>query len=215
MDFLEKYGIKINNKELLLTALTHTSYANEHNCESYERLEFLGDSVLQLIVSEYLYSNYSLKEGEMSKKRASYVCEDALYEYEKKINYQSYIRVGKGQVNNVNETIIADVFEAILGTIYLDLGFEKTKDYVYQIVIPYIKENHPFLTDYKSALQEMTQMEKKTIEYILIKEDGPAHDKTFVVEARINGIIFGKGVGKSKKEAEQQAAKDAFKRQAR
>ena len=215
MDFLEKYGIELKNKELLLTALTHSSYANEHDCPSYERLEFLGDSVLQLIVSEYLYNNYDLKEGEMSKKRASFVCEDALYEYEKKIGYSKYIRVGHGQLSNINETIIADVFEAILGVIYLDLGFDTAKDYIYKIVIPYIKDNHSFLTDYKSALQEMTQMEKKTIDYILVKEEGPQHDKTFTVEARIDGMIFGKGIGKSKKDAEQQAAKDAFKRQAK
>ena len=215
MDFLDKYGIKINNKELLLTALTHSSYANEHNCLSYERLEFLGDSVLQLIVSEYLYNNYDLKEGEMSKKRASFVCEDALYEYEKNIGYSSYIRVGHGQLNNVNETIVADVFEAILGAIYLDLGFDTAKKYIYDIVIPYIKEDHSFLTDYKSRLQEMTQMEKKTIEYVLVSEEGPSHDKKFTVEARIDGMIFGKGIGRSKKEAEQEAAKDAFKRQAK
>ena len=215
MDFLRKYGININNKELLLTALTHSSYANEHNCSSYERLEFLGDSVLQVIVSEYLYNNYDLKEGEMSKKRASYVCEDALYEYEKNIGYSSYIRVGHGQLNNVNETIVADVFEAILGAIYLDLGFDVAKKYIYDIVVPYIKDNHVFLSDYKSRLQEMTQMEKKTIEYVLVSEEGPSHDKTFTVEARIDGMIFGKGIGRSKKEAEQEAAKDAFKRQAK
>ena len=215
MDFLDNYGINIKNKELLLTALTHSSYANEHNCSSYERLEFLGDSVLQVIVSEYLYNNYDLKEGEMSKKRASFVCEDALFEYEKKIGYSSFIRVGHGQLNNVNETIVADVFEAILGAIYLDLGFDIAKKYIYEIVVPYIKDNYIFLTDYKSRLQEMTQMEKKTIEYVLVSEEGPSHDKKFTVEARIDGMIFGKGVGKSKKDAEQEAAKDAFKRQAK
>ena len=215
MDFLLKFGIDINNKELLLNALTHSSYANEHDCISYERLEFLGDSVLQLIVSDYLYNNYDLKEGEMSKKRASFVCEDALYEYEKKVGYHSYIRVGHGQINNINETIIADVFEAILGAIYLDLGFDVAKKYIYEIVIPYIKDDHVFLTDYKSALQEMMQMDKKTIDYVLVNEEGPAHDKLFTVEAKVDGMIFGRGTGKSKKDAEQAAAKDAFKRQAK
>ena len=215
MNFLEKYNISIKNKELLLTALTHTSYAHEHNCESYERLEYLGDAVLQLIVSDYLYNNESLNEGDMSKKRASFVCEDALYEYSKDINYKPYIRVGNGQIYNVNETIVADIFEAILGTIYLDQGFDVAKRYVDETVIPHIKDNHPYLSDYKSALQEVTQMNKNTLEYVLINESGPAHDRTFTVEVRIDNVIFGRGTGKSKKEAEQKAAKDAFKKQAK
>ena len=215
MNFWDKYGIFINDKSLLLTALTHTSYANEHHCLSYERLEYLGDAVLQLIVSDYLYLNESISEGEMSKKRASFVCEDALYEYSKDIGYLPFVRVGHGQINNVNETILADIFEAILGAIYLDQGFEVAKNYVDIIVIPYIKKDHEFLTDYKSALQEMTQMNKKTLDYVLVKESGPAHNKLFEVEVRIDNIVFGKGCGKSKKEAEQHAAKDAFKRQAK
>lgn len=215
MDFLLKYGIDIKDKDMLLTSLTHSSYANEHDCPSYERLEFLGDSVLQLIVSEYLYLNEHLKEGEMSKKRAAFVCEDALYEYSKVINYESYIRVGKGQLGNVNETIIADVFEAILGCIYLDQGFEIAKKYIYDIVIPYIKIDHEFLFDYKSKLQEMMQMERKTLDYVLVSEEGPSHNKTFTVEVKVDGMIFGVGTGKTKKDAEQNAAKDAFKKQAK
>ena len=105
MNFLKKYNIDIEDKELLLTSLTHTSYANEHNVTSYERLEFLGDSVLQLIVSEYLYSNTSLKEGAMSKMRASFVCESALASYAKEIGYIPYIRVGYGQLHDINDTI--------------------------------------------------------------------------------------------------------------
>ena len=215
MNFLEKYNINIKNKELLLTAMTHTSYANEHNCDSYERLEYLGDAVLQLIVSDYLYNNENLDEGEMSKKRASFVCEDALFEYAKDINYKPFIRVGNGQIDNVNETIVADIFEAILGAIYLDQGFLVAKKYVETIVIPHIKKNHPYLSDYKSALQEMTQMKKNTLEYVLVNEVGPAHDRTFTVEVRIDDVIFGRGTGKSKKEAEQKAAKDAFRKQAK
>lgn len=215
MNFLEKYGINIQNKELLLTALTHTSYANEHNCPSYERLEFLGDAVLQLIVSEYLYEEEFLDEGEMSKKRASFVCEDALYEYAKDINYMPYIRVGHGQIDNVNETIISDIFEAILGSIYLDQGFNVAKKYIEEIVVPYIKKDYHFLSDYKSALQEMTQMNRKTLDYVLVSESGPAHDKTFEVVVKIDDMIFGRGIGKSKKEAEQKAAKDAFRKQAK
>jgi ribonuclease III len=215
MNFLEKYGIRINNKELLLTALTHTSYANEHNCESYERLEYLGDAVLQLIISEYLYINETEDEGEMSKKRASFVCEDALFEYAKDINYMPYIRVGNGQIENINETIVSDIFEAILGAIYLDQGFDVAKNYINETVVPYIKKDAHFLSDYKSALQEMTQMNRKTLDYVLVNESGPAHDKTFEVEVKIDNMIFGRGIGKSKKEAEQKAAKDAFKKQAK
>ncbi|MBR1416651.1 MAG: ribonuclease III [Bacilli bacterium] len=215
MDFLKKYNINIKNTELLLTALTHSSYSNEHNCESYERLEFLGDAVLEVIISDYLYTHEDLSEGKMTKKRASYVCEEALAEYAKDINYMPYIRVGHGQIDKINDTIIADIFEAILGVIYLDQGFDVAKEYINKVVIPYIKKEYVFLTDYKSALQESVQTDKKTLEYVLVSEDGPSHNKTFTVEVQIDGIIFGKGFGKTKKEAEQNAAKDAFKRQAK
>ncbi len=215
MNFLEKYQIDIKNKKLLLQALTHTSYANEHNCESYERLEFLGDAVLQFIMSEYFYLYEHLKEGEMSKKRASFVCENALYEYSKEIGYAPYVRLGNGQNNNANPTILADIFESILGVIYLDQGMDVAKKYIYQIIIPDIKKDKHFLLDYKSKLQELTQMSKKTLDYVLINEEGPAHDKTFTVEVRIDDMIYGTGVGKSKKEAEQNAAKDAYFKQAK
>ena len=211
MDFLNKYKININNKELLLEALTHTSYANEHNTKSYERLEFLGDAVLQLIISRYLYENYSLTEGEMSKKRASYVCEEALIEYAKDVNYIPFIRVGNG-ITELPDNIVADIFEAILGVIYLDQGIKIAEEYIYQVIIPYIKSSTIFLKDYKSALQELTQTDKKSLEYILTSETGPSHDKEFNVEVRIDNIVFGKGNGKSKRQAEQEAAKDAFKK---
>ena len=215
MNFLEKYNINIKNKDLLLTALTHSSYANEHKCENYERLEFLGDAVLELIISDYFYNNDNLKEGEMTKKRASYVCEEALAEYAKEIGYIPFIRVGHGQLDNINETIIADIFEAILGVIYLDNGFSTAKKYIESIVIPHIKNKDIFLADYKSALQELIQTDKKTLDYVIVSESGPAHDKTFIVEAKIDNIIYGRGIGKTKKEAEQRAAKDAFMRQAK
>ena len=214
MDFLEKYHINLKDKNLLLTSLTHTSYANEHNVTSYERLEFLGDSVLQLIVSEYLYENYDLKEGAMSKMRASFVCESALANYAKEIGYIPYIRVGHGQLHDINNTIVADIFEAILGCIYLECGFEVAKNYIYETVIPHIKKHEIYLTDYKSALQEATQMSKHTLDYVLIKETGPAHDKTYEMEVKIDNIVYGTGIGKTKKEAEQMAAKDALSKKA-
>ena len=212
MKFLSDLGIEIKNKELLTTALTHSSYSNECGGENYERLEFLGDSVLQLIMSEYFYKNHDLSEGDMSKTRASYVCENALYEYSKKINLIPYVRVGHGLDHTENETIIADVFEAVLAVIYLDKGFDVARDYVYKVIIPFVKEKRVFLSDYKSHLQEMVQTEKKSLEYVLIEETGPAHDKRFKVNVLVDDIVFGTGVGRSKKEAEQNAAKDAIKK---
>lgn len=214
MDFLKKYKIDIKNKELLLEALTHSSYSNEHNCNSYERLEFLGDAILEAITSEYFFINTNAKEGAMSKTRASYVCEQALAYYSKQIGIDKNIRVGKGQLDNINDTIIADCFESVLGVIFLEKGFEVAKEYVYQTVIPYIKEKKDFLNDYKSLLQELVQTNKKSLEYQVINEFGPAHDKTFEVNVKIDGIIYGRGIGKSKKEAEQNAALDAYKKRA-
>ncbi len=212
MKFLSDLGIEIENVDLLTIALTHSSYSNEMGGENYERLEFLGDSVLQLIMSEYFYKNHDLSEGDMSKTRASYVCENALYEYSKKINLIPYVRVGHGLDHTENETIIADVFEAVLAVIYLDKGFDVARDYVYKVIIPFVKEKRVFLSDYKSHLQEMVQTEKKSLEYVLIEETGPAHDKRFKVNVLVDDIVFGTGVGRSKKEAEQNAAKDAIKK---
>ena len=215
MDFLEKYGIYINDKELLLRALTHSSYSNEHDCGNYERLEFLGDAVLQILMSDYLYNNMDLSEGDMSKTRASYVCESACAKYAEYLNFKPYIRVGHGQLSNINDTIVADIFEAIMGCIYLDQGIDKAKKLFEDVVIPCVKNHSIFLGDYKSKLQELVQTTKKSLEYKLIKESGPAHDKLFEVEVMIDNIIYGRGVGKSKKEAEQKAAMDAYNKQAR
>lgn len=210
MDFLEKYNIYLDNKELLNTALTHSSYSNEHGGSNYERLEFLGDAVLQLVTSEYFYNTLDKGEGELSKIRASFVCEEALAQYSKDIGIDKLIKVGNGQQKDINDTIIADCFESVLGAIYLDKGFLVAKDYVLKIVVPYTKEHHIFFGDYKSKLQEMVQTDKKSLEYRLISESGPSHDKTFVFEVVIDNIVYGRGTGKSKKEAEQQAAKKAL-----
>lgn len=212
MDFLEKYNIEFKNQNLLQTALTHSSYSNEHAAENYERLEFLGDSVLQLIISEYYYLNSDYQEGEMSKLRASYVCENALVEYSKKVGIDKYILVGHGQEKDINNTIIADCFESVLGAIYLEHGFLIAKKYIYEVVIPYIEDNYQFMIDYKSLLQELVQTDKKSLEYVLVSDEGPAHDKTFTFEVKIDNIVYGRGIGKSKKEAEQNAALDAYKK---
>ena len=214
MDFLEKLKLRINNKELLLTALTHSSYSNEHECDNYERLEFLGDAVLQILMSDYLYNKTDLSEGDMSKTRSSYVCESACLKYEEMINYRPYIRVGHGQIDNISDTIVADIFESIMGCIYLDQGIDAARSLFKQVVIPSVENHSIFLGDYKSKLQELVQTEKKSLEYVLVSESGPAHDKVFEVEVKIDDIIYGRGVGKSKKEAEQKAAMDAYSKQA-
>ena len=210
MKCLEKMGIEIKNKELLETALTHSSYSNEHNCDNYERLEYLGDAILESVTSEYLYLNTDYSEGEMTKIRANYVCEKALATYSKKMGIDRYIRLGHGQINNLNDTIIADVFEAVAAAVYLDQGYEVVKKYLQDIIVPFIKEGWDFNTDYKTKLQEAVQTNIKSLEYVLIREYGEAHDKTFEMAVKIDNIIYGKGIGKSKKEAEQNAALDAL-----
>ena len=151
----------------------------------------------------------------MTKKRASFVCEQALSHYARELGIDKLIRVGHGQIGNVNDTIIADVFESVLGAIYLTHGLEVAKEYIYEIIVPYIKKDFVFLGDYKTMFQEFVQTDRKSLEYVLVKEYGEAHNKTFEVEVKIDGIVYGKGVGKSKKEAEQHAAFDAYKKSAK
>ncbi len=213
MDFLDNAGIKIKNEELLLTALTHSSYANEEKVNSYERLEFLGDAVLELATSEYFYLKTNLKEGDMSKVRASYVCENALFEYSNKIGLTKHIRAGNG-ISKLTESIVADCFESVLAVIFLEHGFSVAKKFALSIIVPYIESGYNFIHDSKSYLQEMVQTDKKSLEYVVTSETGPAHDKTFEVDVLVDGIRFGHGIGKSKKEAEQSAANDAIKKQA-
>ena len=215
MEFIEKYNLNGINEELLDEALTHSSYSNEHkNAINYERLEFLGDAVLELLTSEYFYKETDYKEGIMTKKRAGFVCEQALAHYAKEIGIDKYIKVGHGQENNINDTIIADVFESVLGVIYLSFGLDKAREYIYSIIVPYIKKDFVFFGDYKTLLQEYVQTDKKSLEYVLINEYGESHNKTFEVEVKINDIVYGKGIGKSKKEAEQKAF-DAYQKSAK
>ena len=214
MDMLKDYGIIFKKDGLIEVALTHTSYANEHNVESYERLEYLGDAVLELVMSEYLYNNTKLPEGEMSKIRSSYVCENALYEYSKLIDLSKYIKLGNG-IEEANKTVIADVFEAVIGVVFLEFGIDKVREFFNLLIVPMIKDHNEFLHDYKSLLQELVQTDRKSLEYKVVKESGPAHNKTFEVDVIIENIVFGHGVGKSKKEAEQNAAKDAYNKQAK
>lgn len=211
MEFLERFNIKFKNSKLLETALTHSSYANEHKgCDNYERLEFLGDAVLEVVTSEYFYLHTNYKEGEMTKLRANYVCEKALATYAKELGIDENIRLGHGQMHNLNDTIIADVFEAVVGAVYLDQGYSVAKKYIDTIIIPYIKKEMDFNADYKTKLQELVQTGKKSVEYEVVKEYGEAHKKVFEVVVKIDNIIYGKGRGSSKKEAEQRAALDAY-----
>lgn len=211
----EKLNIKPKNKNLYQTALSHSSYRNEHKLKAdYERLEFLGDAVLGLVVADYLYNHYHEREGEMTKLRASYVCENANYEYAKYLEVTEYIKLGQGEIKENGQhkkAIVADIFEALMGAIYLDLGYSTARRVILSIVTPFINdEKVSFFQDYKSALQEYTQTDQRALHYKLIDESGPAHDKTFKVEVVIDEIIYGQGSGSSKKEAEQEAAKSAL-----
>ena len=216
MKILEKFQIKTENESLYLKAFTHTSYANEENCESYERLEYLGDAVLELIMSEYLYKNTEKEEGEMTKLRAHYVCENALYEYSIRLGLNDELLLGKGEEENDGrhrKAIVADIFESFIGAMFLDKGIDVVKNFIYQNVIPLIENKEiDFFSDYKSVLQELVQTDKRSLEYNVINEEGPAHNKIFTVEVKIDDILYGIGIAHSKKEAEQEAAKDALKK---
>lgn len=215
-ELFDRLNIKPKNLELYTTAFSHSSYVNENHIKSdYERLEFLGDAVLELVASDYLYKTKTINEGEMTKLRASYVCENACYEYSKDLNLSKYIKVGHGEEidgGRYKKVILADIFEALMGAIYLDLGFSTAKRVIDSIVIPYVEDpNILFFSDYKSALQEYAQTKQKSLEYEVVLEQGPAHNKLFTTVVKIDGIIYGKGSAGSKKEAEQEAARDALK----
>ena len=215
-ELFDRLNIKPKNLELYTTAFSHSSYVNENHIKSdYERLEFLGDAVLELVASDYLYKTKTINEGEMTKLRDSYVCENACYEYSKDLNLSKYIKVGHGEEidgGRYKKVILADIFEALMGAIYLDLGFSTAKRVIDSIVIPYVEDpNILFFSDYKSALQEYVQTKQKSLEYEVVLEQGPAHNKLFTTVVKIDGIIYGKGSAGSKKESEQEAARDALK----
>ena len=219
MNFLKKYNLIPKSIVYYNIAFTHSSYSNENNLDyNYERLEFLGDAVLELAVTDYLFNNMKVTEGEMSRLRANYVCENALYKYAKEIDLSRYIKVGHGvkmSGGQAKKTIMSDIFEALIGAIYLDLGYDKAKSFIEQVVFPHINndDDNEYLMDYKSILQEKVQTDKKCISYDLISEEGPAHNKTFEIAVKIDGIIYGSAKAKSKKEAEQLAAKIALEKE--
>ena len=210
-----KYTFK--NQELLKTALTHTSYAYEYRVQSNEKLEFLGDSILEFISSEYIFKIYeNLKEGEMTKVRASVVCEDSLYKIAKQHNFSDFLRVGKSERIShaeIRPAIMADSVEAIIAAIYLDGGIEPAKKFIISNLKIQIEEatKHIGEKDYKTVLQEELQKNGNVhIVYKIINESGPDHDKTFTAEVECNGKTLAVGKGKSKKNAEIEAAKNAL-----
>ncbi len=216
--FEEYINYTFQNKELLTEALSHSSYANEKKkCRnSNERLEFLGDSVLSIIVSDYLFEHYThMPEGELTKLRASLVCEKALHIFAKEIHLGEFILLGKGEEHTggrERSSILADAFEAVIAAIYLDGGMEAASKHVLRFIPKHAeKSGNLGFRDYKTVLQEIIQKNpEEKVEYVLAGECGPDHDKAFTVQVCLNSNVIGTGVGKSKKAAEQMAAKEAL-----
>ncbi len=214
-DLFDKLGVVPKDTTLYTKAFSHSSYVNENNMkQDYERLEFLGDAVIDLIISDYLYNFKFEEEGRMTKIRSEYVCENALSSYSCDLNLSNYIKVGHGEMLSggmFKKAIMADIFEALFGAIYLDLGYSTAKRALLKVIVPYIENpDITFFDDYKSKLQEFVQTEKRNLKYELIEEVGPSHNKKFTVQVSVDNIVFGVGTAKTKKEAEQEAAKSAI-----
>lgn len=216
-DFELKIGYNFKNIELLKTAFTHTSYANERKISSNEKLEFLGDAILEFVVSDYLYANYKkLKEGEMTKLRATVVCEESLHQVALKYHFDDLLYLGKGEKisgGNHKKAILADSVEAVIAAIFLDSGLEEAKKFILENLKEAIEQASKSVgqKDYKTVLQEKLQKHGTVhIEYSIIKEEGPDHDKTFVAEVKCNGKQLAVGQGNTKKQAEMEAARVAL-----
>ena len=220
MDFRkleESIGYVFKDESILRKALTHTSYAYENKIESNEKLEFLGDSILEFISSKFIYNNYpKLKEGEMTKVRADVVCEKSLYKIACKHNFSDFLYLGKSQKSNeieVRPAILADSVEAVIAAIYFDAGLEEAEKFIVENLKEEIKiaSSHVGMKDYKTVLQEKLQIHGSVdIKYNIIKEVGPDHDKSFVAEVVCNGKKLAEGIGKNKKMAEMSAAEKAL-----
>lgn len=213
----ERIGYTFKNKKYLDIALTHSSYANEakKGQTSNERQEFLGDAVLSIIVSDYLFHTCHLAEGELTKLRASMVCEKSLCGFAQKLELGKFLKLGRGEEmmgGRERPSILADAFEALLAAIYLDGGTDPARDFVLHFVTEALNSHQSSFIDYKTMLQEITQKNpEERLTYVLVNESGPDHEKSFVVEVHLNSNVIGKGVGGSKKGAEQAAAKEALK----
>ena len=212
----KKLDYKFKDEGLLLRALSHSSYANENHSigGSNERLEFLGDSVLGFITAENFFNNYkNFPEGELTKLRAAMVCEKSLAGFAREIELGKYLMLGKGEMitgGRERPSLQADAFEAVIAAIYLDGGMDCARKFVLKYIDEAIKR-HQSVKDYKTILQEVVQRNPgEIVEYVLVGETGPDHDKRFEVEVQLNSNVVGKGVGKSKKRAEQEAAREAL-----
>ena len=210
-----KTGHKFKNIKYLETALTHSSYANEMKGKmvNNERQEFLGDAVLSIVVSDYLFANFRVPEGDLTKLRASVVCEQALCLFAEEISLGDYLRLGRGEVQSggaKRPSILADAFEALIAAIYLDGGIKPATKFI----LPFVKrmiDGEGGFEDYKTILQEIVQRNpEQSVSYVLVSEKGPDHDKTFEVEVRLHSNVIGMGTGRSKKAAEQSAAREAL-----
>jgi ribonuclease III len=218
-ELLTTLGIQFRKPELLKQAFTHSSYVNEQRSsqlEDNERLEYLGDAVLELSVSEYLFRTYPHRtEGELTKIRASIVCEPSLMAFAEQLEFGSYMFLGKGEELTGGRTrpaMLADVFEAFIGALYLDQGLEAVRRFLQKVVFNELQDEAKLqVTDFKTQLQEYTQHHGMgVLEYRIVDERGPAHERQFVSEVRMEGAVLGQGLGRSKKEAEQQAAAQAL-----
>ncbi|MDF1506618.1 ribonuclease III [Robertmurraya sp. DFI.2.37] len=218
-EFQDKIGVHFTNVKLLIQAFTHSSYVNEHRKKPYddnERLEFLGDAVLELTVSQFLYNKYpTMSEGELTKLRAAVVCEPSLVAFANELTFGEYVLLGKGEEMTGGRTrpaLLADVFEAFIGALFLDKGIEAVVRFLEKVVFPKIDAGaFSHVMDFKSQLQEHVQRDGSgLIEYKVLQEKGPAHNREFISQVSLNGEEVGVGTGRSKKEAEQHAAQMAL-----
>ncbi|MDR1818996.1 MAG: ribonuclease III [Methanobrevibacter sp.] len=212
MNVLKEFNIKANNPELFEIAFIHTSYATRYKLKyDYECLEFLGDSVLNFLVSHYLYECYEdFEEGGLTKLRSNFVCEAALEYYSFYLGFDKYLKISNVNITkNEMKSANADIVESFLGALFLDQGIEKVKEFLERYIFKFIDSRHVFFTDYKSRIKEYGDANEIEIKYELVRETGRQHDKTFVMRIFLNDKNFGTGEGKSKREAEQFAAKEA------
>ncbi|MBR5558735.1 MAG: ribonuclease III [Oscillospiraceae bacterium] len=216
-NFEQVIGYQFKNKDYLVTALTHSSYANETRevVQNNERQEFLGDAVLSIVVSDYLFNRFHLAEGDLTKLRAAIVCEKGLFSMAQKIELGKQLRLGRGEElmgGRERPSVVSDAFEALIAAIYLDGGIESARKFILPFVEDFLSNTEEIsFKDYKTILQEIVQQNpEERVTYALVGQSGPDHDKRFEVEVRLNSNVIGRGVGRSKKSAEQLAAKEAL-----
>ena len=214
----QKLGYTFRDFSLLRQAMMHSSYTNENHLPKYrsnERLEFLGDAVLSIVSAELLYTRFpDMPEGQLSKLRSALVCTQSLAGFAAQIDLGSYLRMGKGEIHTKGwerPSTLENTFEALIAAIYLDGGMEPAKRHILRFLVPALENHTTAFKDYKTTLQEVVQQNPgENVTYVLVGESGPDHDKRFQVQVRLNSNVIGSGVGRSKKEAEQEAAKEAL-----